>query len=453
MNAPTARLLLVDDDQDSRSLMARALRAAGHQVVEAEDGAEAVTFDLEAFDVVLVDLQMPRMGGAEVLERVRQRSPTTPVIVFTGYADAQDAMDLIAKGAYDYLQRPVDQARLRGLVGEALSWRATQREGAAAHGAEAKARDGQALIGTSPAMVEVYRVIAHLSGSTAPAVFVGERGTGKELLARTLHARSGRPGAFTVIDCAATTDDALARELFGEPTRAGCLADPAGGTVFLRNAQALSSRLQSQLQRLLDDHAARRGAAGAHEVRVLASVRVERGASEPPHAVLGRHAVTVTVPPLSSRREDLAALIDHFLAHYASVMGRPAPRVSPDARQCLMAHAWPGNVGELSRAIEHATTHMRGDAVVRGDLPIGVGVPAPLQVVANPTGSEWPTLAAVERRYIDQVLHHTRGNKTRAAEVLGIDRRTLSRLFARERDAVRAGGEDDDEHETSAAHA
>lgn len=455
MNAPdpAARLLLVDDDQDSRSLMARALRAAGHQVVEADDGAEAVEFDLDAFDVVLVDLQMPRMGGAEVLRRVRQRSATTPVIVFTGFADAQDALELIAEGAWDYLQRPVDLARLRGLVADALAWRSTQRDAAQGRG-EVKAREGHGLIGTSPAMVEVYRVIAHLAGSSAPAVFVGERGTGKELLARTLHARSGRGGPFTVVDCAALGEDALARELFGEPGRPGCLADATGATVLLRNAQAMSPRLQTQVQRALDEQAARRGGSTA-EPRVLASVRVERGAAEPPPAVLGRHAVTVSVPALTARREDLPALIDHFVAHYASVLGRPTPRLSPDARQCLTAHAWPGNVGELSRAIEHATTHLRGDAVVRGDLPVGVGAPAPLQVVAGPASGDWPTLAAVERRYIDQVLHHTRGNKTRAAEVLGIDRRTLSRLFARERDALRAGAEGDDDHDDdeTVAHA
>ena len=440
-----ARILLLDDDDDSRSLMARALRGAGHQVVEAADGDEVNPDGLGTFDVVLTDLQMPRVDGRAVLRAVRAQSVSTPVIVFTAYAEAQSALDLIADGAYDYLPRPVDLARLKLLVQRALEWRRLSLENATlrarATPAAAPSQKDPLLVGTSAAMLDVYRVIAQVAPTSAPVLILGEMGTGKELVARTIHARSGRAGQFVSLNCAALAEPALAAEIFGDDTRPGLVEQADGGTLFLADIDALAPKLQAQLLKVIEDRAVRRaGALRRVDVRLVTATSRDLSAeSADGHfredLLFRLQVVTVQVPPLSARREDLPALIDHFVQHYASALGRPAPTIASDARALLTEYAWPGNVRELAQTIERAVLLARGNVILRDDLPIGVRQTARRPAAPEEHDQEWPTLATVERRYIDRVLQHTGGNKTRAAEVLGIDRRTLSRLFARERAA------------------
>jgi DNA-binding NtrC family response regulator len=228
MKDAPVRILLIDDDEDSRAIMARALRGAGHQVVEAADGAEAVGFDLAAFDVILTDLQMPQLGGREVLETARKVAPLTPVVAFTAYAHAEGALDLLSAGAYDYVPRPVDLTRLKVLVQRAAEWRRLQMENSALRqqAQRAQPRGGDALmVGTSPAILEVYKVVAQVAPTGAPVLIVGEAGTGKELLARTIHQRSGRTGNFVSISCATLPEQILLQELFGY--EAGAVPGPA----------------------------------------------------------------------------------------------------------------------------------------------------------------------------------------------------------------------------------
>ncbi|MFO0651056.1 MAG: sigma-54 dependent transcriptional regulator [Polyangiales bacterium] len=444
--SPSARLLLVDDDDDSRSMMARALRQVGHQVVEAEDGSEAKTFDLTAFDVVLTDLQMPRVSGQEVLAAVRAASPDTPVIAFTAYANAENALDLMAAGAYDYLPRPVDLTRLKHLVQRALEWRALVRENSSLReGTPSSAAREQSLVGTSPAMLEVYKVIAQVAPTSACVLIVGESGTGKELVARTIHRRSGRGGPFVAVAASALPEGALAAELFGREdaagTRKGMFEEATGGTLYIDEIETLGPAVQARLLRFIEERAiTREGGTAAVPLDVRLVVASSRDLEE--ESASGRfrsdllfrlQVVTLTVPPLTARREDIPVLVDHFLGHYAAVLGRPVPTLAPDARRALMDYDWPGNVRELAQSVERALVLARGRAILKDDLPASVRQHRSTDGSGAGLDTDWPELAVVERRYIDRVLQHTGGNKTRAAEVLGIDRRTLSRLFARER--------------------
>ena len=438
-----ARILLIDDDDDSRALMARSLRAAGHHVVESADGAEVDPEGYVRFDLVLTDLQMPQVGGRAVLAAARRQSPSTPVVVFTAYAEAQGALDLIAEGAYDYLPRPVDLGRLKLLVQRALEWRNLSLENVAlrqrAAPSPSNAPKDPLLVGTSAAMLDVYRVIVQVAPTSAPVLVLGEVGSGRELVAKTIHARSGRSGPFVAMSCAAHGDAALAAELFGDDQRAGLVEQADGGTLFLDDVDAIGPKLQAQLLKAIEDRAVRRnGTAQRVDVRLVTATGqdlvAESAAGRFREDLLFRlQVVTVQVPPLSARREDLPALIDHFLQHYAAALGKPAPTLAAEARAQLMEHPWPGNVRELAQTLERAVLLARGAVILRDDLPPTVRQRPARGPAAELPEQEWPTLATVERRYIDRVLEYTGGNKTRAAEVLGIDRRTLSRLFARER--------------------
>ncbi|MBL8605315.1 MAG: sigma-54-dependent Fis family transcriptional regulator [Myxococcales bacterium] len=466
----TVRVLLVDDDDDARAIMARTLRGVGHQVVEATDGDEALAFDLTTFDIILSDLQMPRVGGRDVLAAARAQSPLTPVVIFTAYANAEGALDLLTLGAYDYLPRPVDLTRLKLLVLRASEWRRLQLENAALRQQQQRPtqRPGDPqLVGTSPAMLNVYKVVAQVAPTTAPVLLVGEAGTGKELLARTIHQRSGRAGPFLSVSCATLPEAVLTHELFGY--EAGAVPGIPGGkrslfeeahegTLFIDDLEAMPPKVQALLRKVLEEKAVRH--VGSQQpigidTRLVTATRadltreVARGDFRE-DLLFRLQVVTVQVPPLSARREDVPLLVEHFLQHYAALLGRSAPMLAGDARQILLDYDWPGNVRELAQTVERAMLLARGNVILKDDLPNAL---RHADAKAHPTDgldTDWPTLSVVERRYIDRVLQHTGGNKTRAAEVLGIDRRTLSRLFARER--ATGEGEGEGEHDEAASN-
>ncbi len=451
MNSPSARILLVDDDDDSRAIMARALRQAGHVVTEATDGSEALALRLDAFDLVLTDLQMPVVSGRDVLSAVRRASPEIPVVAFTAYANASNAIDLLSEGAYDYLPRPVDLTRLKHLVQRALEWRTLVRENASLRGAVPPSSATEPmLVGTSPAMLEVYKVIAQVAPTSVNVLLAGESGTGKELIARTIHKRSGRAGPFVTFSATSLPESAQLSVLFGAEGGPSLFEQAAGGTLFVDEVDDLGPVAQSHLLRVLEEHAVTRAGADSTPVDVRVVAATSRDLQD--QMTQGRfrgdllfrlQVVTLTVPPLTARREDIPVLVDHFLQHYAAALGRRAPVIAPDARAALLAYDWPGNVRELAQAVERALVLARGNAILLDDLPSPVRQAPATRAPGDGFDGDWPTLALVERRYIDRVLQHTGGNKTRAAEVLGIDRRTLSRLFARERAKAAHGGDDD----------
>ncbi len=450
-------ILLFEDDDTLAGLLARVLRADGCHV-DILDSADAIPSParLARYDVVLSDIHLANdTSGHDVLKHVRSRSPGTPVILMTAYADIEGAMTAVGDGAYDYLAKPIEPTELKRMVAEAIARRKL------AQGAEEPAERPGApplaqIVGTTSAMIAVYKTVAHVAPTTATVLIVGESGTGKELVARAIHAKSPRrTKPFVAINCGALPESILESELFGHErgsftgasaTKLGLFEEARGGTLFLDEIGEISPKMQVQLLRVLQEGESRRVGA-AETIKVDARVVAATNRDLKNEVATGRfredllfrlQVVTVHVPPLRERRGDIPPLIRHFIARHSDRLGRPAPRIAPEVTEMLEAYAFPGNVRELSHILERAMLLAREGVITGSDLPPDVTAAWAQHGKSGPGGlgslaDDWPTLAVLERRYIDRVLSRTGGNKTRAADVLGIDRRTLNRMFARER--------------------
>ena len=469
--AAGARILLFEDDETLAGLLAHVLRSEGYQVDVRDDGnALPPPAQLTRYDVVLSDVHLANdTNGHDVLRRVRESTSTTPVILMTAYADIEGAMSAVGAGAYDYLAKPIEPAELKRMVSEAL---ARRKLASAPLAAEARPGAPPAIVGTTSAMLAVYKTVAQVAPTTATVLIVGESGTGKELVARAIHAKSPRASKpFVAVNCGALPESILESELFGHErgsftgasaTKRGLFEEARGGTLFLDEIGEIGPKMQVQLLRVLQEGEIRR-VGGGETIKVDARVvaATNRDLKEEVAAKRFREdlyfrlqVVTVHVPPLRERRGDIPLLIRHFIARHAERLGRPAPRVAPEVFEMLSAYALPGNVRELSHIVERAMLLAREGVITGSDLPPEVtgawaGRGAGGAGEAASLAGDWPTLAVLERRYIDRVLEHTGGNRRRTAELLGIDRRTLGRMFARERAA--GGGEaidDDDDDET-----
>jgi DNA-binding NtrC family response regulator len=469
------QVLLLEDDETLAALLARVLRTEGYHV-DLLDRADEVPAGakLARYDVVLSDIHLANgTSGHDVLKRVRTTNSAIPVILMTAYADIEGAMNAVGAGAYEYLAKPIEPNELKRMVGEAV---ARKRIAAGDGGAEAKeapaakgAKDAT-IVGSAGAMIAVYKTVAQVAPTTATVLIVGESGTGKELVARAIHAKSPRANKpFVAVNCAALPESILESELFGHEKGAftgavgvkrGLFEEANGGTLFLDEIGEISPKMQVQLLRVLQEGEIRRVGASDTikvDVRVVAAtnrdLKTELAAGRFREDLFFRlQVVTVRVPPLRERKGDIPLLVKHFLARHAERLGRPAPRVAPEVYEVLASYEFPGNVRELSHVVERAMLLAREQVVTIADLP-----PEVTRAYANNTGTgtgaladDWPTLAVLERRYIDRVLARTGGNKTRAAEVLGIDRRTLNRMFARER-AAAAGKQSEAEVEAELA--
>jgi len=454
-----ARVLLIEDDETLAQLLARVLRTDSYQVDTFESGESLPTGGkLASYDVVLTDVHLAgKLTGHEVLKRVREANPTMPVILMTAYADIEGAMNAVSQGAYDYLPKPIEPTELRRMLAEAIGRKRLSETKKPQTDARETAAIDASIVGSAPAMIEVYKTVAQVAPTTATVLIVGESGTGKELVARAIHAKSPRAQKpFVAVNCAALPESILESELFGHEkgaftgaasSKRGLFEEANGGTLFLDEVGDISPKMQVQLLRVLQEGEIRR--VGGNDV-VKVDVRVVAATNRDLKAdvAAGRfredlyfrlQVVTVRVPPLRERRQDIKLLVHHFLAKHAERLKRPVPRVASDAMDALEAYAFPGNVRELSHLVERAMLLAREGAVTSADLPKEIangGKTTPAN--GGSLVDDWPTLAVLDRRYIDRVLARTGGNKTRAAEVLGIDRRTLNRMFARERAAARA---------------
>jgi len=450
------RILLVEDDATLASLLARVLRTDGHQVDIAESG-EAVpqAAKLVGYDVVVTDVQLGgKVTGHDVLKKAREANPSMPVILMTAYADIEGAMKAVGDGAYDYLAKPIDPTELRRMLQEAIARRRLAENKKPQAGARETAAAEAQIVGTTPAMLDVYKTVAQVAPTTASVLIVGESGTGKELVARAIHAKSPRAQKpFVAVNCAALPESILESELFGHEkgaftgaaaSKRGLFEEANGGTLFLDEVGDISPKMQVQLLRVLQEGEIRR-VGGSDVVKVDVRVVAATNRDLKADVAAGRfredlyfrlQVVTVRVPPLRERRPDIRLLVHHFLAKHAERQKRPLPRVADEAIASLEHYGFPGNVRELSHIVEHGMLVARDGVITLADLPQEVvgGKPSGTSGLAD----DWPTLAVLDRRYIDRVLARTGGNKTRAAEVLGIDRRTLNRMFARERAAARA---------------
>ena len=434
-------ILVADDEDLQREALARALRSAGHEVLPAGSGAEAVELvRSHAVDVVLTDLRMPEVSGIQVLQRVREIQPEIAVVVMTAYGSVANAVQAMKHGAADYLTKPVELDELELIVERALERRDLVRENRALRRRLEDTTPGFRLIGHARPLQEVLARAARAAATDATVLIHGESGTGKELLARSIHDLSRRAGGpFVAVNCAALPETLLESELFGHERGAftgatglhrGRIERAAGGTLFLDESGDLPMPVQVKLLRFLQEREFTRlggDSTIAADVRVITAThrnlreRITAGAFRE-DLYYRLEVVTLVLPPLRERREDVPELVEHFLAHHAHRHGVPLRALTREAMDALIKYDFPGNVRELENALEQATVLATGDALMLNDLPASVrrGEPG---VAASPwphTGTLAERLDEIEHRMVLDALARHEGNQSAAARQLGV---------------------------------
>ena len=444
-------ILVVDDEQETCDLLEMSLGRHGFKVTASTNAQRALDLVAEQdFDVVLTDLQMPEMTGLDLCERVLGTRPDMPVVVITGQGSLETAIGAIRVGAYDFITKPVDPKLLFLSVSRAIQHRRlsdeVRRLRQAVDGEEQEAR----IVGQSGAMRRVYELISRVGESDASVLIHGETGTGKELIARGIHNRSRRKsGPFVAINCAAVPHSLLESELFGhargaftdaKAQRTGLFVQATGGTLFLDEIGELPIDVQPKLLRALQERKVRPVGANSEipfDARIVAATN--RNLEDEVYEKRFRedlfyriNVVKIDVPPLRERGGDVLHLAQHFLKTFAQRNEKSSLELSTTAAEKLMAYNWPGNVRELENCMEHAVALARFDQITVEDLPEKIrAYRAERFVVAANDPTEIVTMDELERRYILRVLSLVGGNKSRAAQVLGFDRRTLYRKLER----------------------
>ena len=438
------RVLIADDLEASRKGLAALVATWGYEVEEAADGQEALAKAADSNPaVVITDLVMPKLDGLGLLKAVQAELPFTMVIIITGHGTIETAVGATKDGAYDYLTKPVDVARLRLLVEKAIEKGEALREVNVLR-RRVKAVWGHGrLVGTSKAMQAVFRQIDLAAPTSAPVLIVGASGTGKELAARTLHELSPRgQGPFVAVNCAAIPETLLESEIFGHERgaftgalerRIGCFELAHQGTLLLDEIAEMSPPLQAKFLRILQDGALKRIGGRSEikvDVRVLAATNKEpaRGLQDGSFRedlYYRLNVFTLSLPLLRARREDIPLLIQAFVEEFDAKYERKVRGVDEAALRLLVAHDWPGNVRQLRNTLERAVISCAGELITAADLPSD---PVPGSVEEPRASAPHPAavkLKDVEREVILKTLASMGNNKTRAAEVLGISLKTL----------------------------
>jgi DNA-binding NtrC family response regulator len=434
------RILVVDDDPHARDLLRRLLEPFG-EVNEAKDAGDALTKlgQREELDLVFTDMAMPDPSdGLKVLNASKEAHPDTPVIVLTAYGNIEGALDTIQKGAFDYVAKPFDVDAIVRLARRALDQKRLVEENKNLR----QQVKQTTLVGRSPALLEVYKQVARAASSNVPVLITGETGTGKEMVARSLHQRSLRAsGPFIPVDCGAIAESLMESELFGhakgsftgaQSARRGLFEEANLGTLFLDEIGDVGLRVQSQLLRALQEGEIRRVGESAPvkvDVRVVAATNKDLKAlvaeGKFREDLLYRlDVVHLHLPPLRERSEDVPALVEHLALVHAR--GGAPPVVTKEAMERLVAYEWPGNVRQLENVVARAIALSSTGVIGPGDIPAPIG-DAPVK----PTNfaADLPTLAELSKRYAAHVLQHTQGNKSEAARLLGVDRKTFYKLI------------------------
>jgi two-component system, NtrC family, response regulator AtoC len=453
MSSPEGKILVVDDDAVARGLLAEALRKDGYAVDEAPDGAEAVECGRRTrFDLVLTDIRMGAVDGFAVLQEFKQHSPGTSIVLLTAFGSMEGAIEGIRQGAYDYLAKPFKKEQIRLVVQRSLEHSRLVRENARFREELRDRQDLSRLVGSSPLMLEVYKLVARVSSGKSTVLVEGESGTGKELIARAIHANSlRRERSFVPVNCAALPDTLLESELFGHEKGAftGAIGLKKGlfeaaheGTIFLDEIGDVGAALQVKLLRVIQEQEVRRvgGTASTKvDARIIAATnrdlsQLVREGKFREDLFYRLNVVRIVMPPLRERREDIPMLAHHFLQKVSSENGPVIRGFIPDTMAILQRYHWPGNVRELENVIERAASLTHGPLLHPDDLPDSVRqAPSnslePLELPGH--DGELISLEELEKRYLMRVLKESGHNKVRAAKILGIDRRTLYRMAER----------------------
>jgi DNA-binding NtrC family response regulator len=438
-------ILVVDDDREMCQLLYEVLKEEGFSVTALHQSLEASRLlRREEFDVVITDLKMKDLRGLDLLEEVHQIAPMTPVIIITAFGTIESAIQAMKMGAFDYITKPFQMDELVVTVKKALENRLLKKEILRLRKEVASRYDFHHLIGKSPSMQKIYDLIERISNTSSNVLITGESGTGKELVAKAIHYHGGRKeNPFVAINCSAIPETLLESELFGykkgaftdaRSDKRGLLFEAHEGTLFLDEVTEMPLTLQAKLLRVIEEREVRPlGDTTSYplDVRIISTSNRDLESSikqgqfrEDLYYRL--KVIDIEMPPLRERREDIPLLIQHFLTHFNAELKKNLSGVSEEALRLLLNYSWPGNVRELENVIQRAITLSRHDVILPEDLPASLHLTKDDQLLEKAIEGRL-TLDQLEKEYIRRILIQTGGNKSKAAEILGFDRKTLYR--------------------------
>ncbi len=445
-------VLVVDDDESMRYLLEEALSKEGYSIVTAKDGEESVRRAKEmVFDAIIMDIRMPGMSGLEAIAEIKKYDRSAVIVVITAYGTEKMAIEAVEKGAYDYFTKPFELEDLRAVVRRAIEKRRLRAENETLHRELKRKCEFSNIIGESGRMMEVYEIVSQVVNTDVTVLIYGESGTGKELIARAIHYNSLRKDKpFIKMNCVAIPETLLESELFGHEKGAftGAVARKLGkfelanrGTLFLDEVGDMSLLTQAKLLRVLQEREFER-VGGTQTVKV--DVRIIAATNKDlPQAVKRKefredlyyrlNVVSLVMPPLRERREDIPQLFEHFMKEYNKKLNRDVQRISVEAMELLMKYPWPGNIRELENVLQRAIVLEKGDTLTKEHLPMviqsldremkfdvdRIGMTTSLSEAVN------QVLEDVEKQFILRALERTGWNRTKAAEELRISRKSL----------------------------
>lgn len=439
-----AHILIVDDDANHRTMLRTLLSAWGANADEAESGIQAVTLTkAHPYDLILMDVQMDGMTGIEALRKIKAYNPAIPILIMTAYSNVENAVEAIKAGAYDYLPKPLEFDEFRLTLERALDHTQLHVEDRTLRERLVHSFDSAGIIGTSPAMSKILETLAMVAPSEATVLIYGESGTGKELFAKALHINSQhKSGPFVAVNCAALSETLLESELFGhekgaftgaEKRREGLFSQANSGTIFLDEIGEISPTMQVKLLRVIQEREFQR-VGGNQKVRVDVRIVAATNKDLREEVKAGRfrqdlffrlNVVTLTIPPLRARMEDVPLLASSFLERFAARNQKNVKGFTPGAMDRMMKYSWPGNVRELENAIERSVVLLVGEYITERELP-----PSMTEDCTNTEQNNYQALSGLsledaEKLVIAETMRDCGGNKTEAAKRLGITRKTL----------------------------
>ncbi|MFB0564368.1 MAG: sigma-54-dependent transcriptional regulator [Candidatus Aminicenantaceae bacterium] len=435
-------ILIIDDDEVILDSCTQVLKKEGYTVKTVKDGSEGLRlFKLRFFHIVLLDLKLPGLDGMEILSKMKVESPETPVIIITGYATIDSAVEAMKRGAFDYIAKPFSPAELRVITKKALRGRKVFLENLYLRKELEAKSEFDMVVGKSKLMEKVLDIVRRVSVTESTILITGESGTGKELLAREIHKHSPRKdGPFVVVDCGALVETLFESELFGHikgsftgayVTKHGRFEVANGGDIFLDEVSNISLNVQAKLLRVIQEREVTRiGSSKPIKVHVRIIAATNENLADTVRKGKFREdlfyrlsVVPLHLPPLRERKEDIPLLVEHFLRKYNKRAKRNINTVSPEVIKALMEYDWPGNIRELENTIERAVVLTKGNDIELDDLMYH-GISASSSFL-NPSGERFESLEVIEKQYIQNVLQSQGGNKSKTARILGIDRKTL----------------------------
>ena len=443
----TGRVVIVDDEPAMGELLVTDLRLRGYDPVAFTSAAAALKFlRAQNADAVLTDVRMPGTGGLELCAQIAELDPHLPVIVMTAFGSMESAIAALRSGAYDFLTKPIESDLLVAALVRAIRHRQLQDTVRQLSEAVDHSRHFGEILGNSPPMQAIYQQLAQLADTDTSVLLTGQSGTGKELIARSIHRRSRRAaGPFVAVNCAALPEALLESELFGHTKgaftdargeRKGLFVEAAGGTLFLDEIGELPLPMQVKLLRALEQRTVR-PVGGDREipfdVRLISATNRDLETAMDEHTFRDDlyyriNVIQIELPPLRLRGSDILLIAQHYIEQFAERMQKKVTGMDPAAAERLLSYAWPGNVRELRNVIERAVALTRSEKLASVDLPSKIqNFEGGQTLLAGDDPSELAPLEEIELRYIQHVLKATDGNQSQAARILGVDRKTLHR--------------------------